>query len=94
MAQAELTNSDVATALGVSTRTVVNWISRSNPTMPIDRMVETLRRLLPGYSEQGDPVEIALRGADLAPWRQAALVAEYQRHLHEQALEDTRLGAQ
>jgi transposase len=37
MAQAGLNNSDVATALGVSVRTVVNWISRSQPTMPNDR---------------------------------------------------------
>lgn len=88
MAQAELTNSDLATALGVSTRTIVNWTSRSQPTMPNDRLQANLAKLLPGYADQGDPVEIALRHSDLASWRQAALVAEYQRHLHEQARED------
>ncbi len=92
MAQAELTNGDLATALGVSTRTVVNWISRKDPTMPSDAVQERLRRLLPGYAETGDPVEVAINHAELAQFRRAELVAVYQRLLHEQALEERQLG--
>ena len=92
MAQAEMDNGDLATALGVSTRTVVNWISRTKPTMPNDRVIENLRRLLPGYDEAGDPVEVAINRAELAPWRQSSLIAEYRKHLHDQHLEDDRFG--
>jgi hypothetical protein len=92
MAQAGLNNSDVATALGVSVRTVVNWISRSQPTMPNDRDQAGLSRLLPGYADGGDPVEVAIARADLAPFRRSELLAMYQRLLHEQGLEDKQLG--
>ena len=92
MVLADVRQDDVATALGVNKRTVVNWTSRTNPTMPSETDREKLNRLLPGYADQGDPVEIALGHADLAPFRRAALIAEYQRHLHEQALEDKRLA--
>lgn len=92
MAQAEVTNGDLATALGVSTRTVVNWISRSDPTMPSEVLQEKLRRLLPGYVDAGDPVEVALNRAELSAWRRSTLIAEYQRHLHEHQLEEQRLS--
>jgi transcriptional regulator with XRE-family HTH domain len=92
MAQAGLNNNDVATALGVSVRTVVNWISRSQPTMPSDRDQAGLARLLPGYADGGDPVEVAIARADLAPYRRSELLAMYQRLLHEQGLEDKRSG--
>jgi transcriptional regulator with XRE-family HTH domain len=89
---AGLTGQELATAIGVSARTIVNWTSRVKPTMPSEKDQEQLRRLLPGYADQGDPVEIALRRAELAPFRQAEVIAVYQRALHEQALEDKRLG--
>jgi hypothetical protein len=92
MAQAGLNNSDVATALGVSVRTVVNWISRNQPTMPNDRDQAGLSRLLPGYADGGDPVEVAIGRADLAAYRRSELLAMYQRLLHEQGLEDKRSG--
>ena len=92
MAQAGLNNSDVATALGVSVRTVVNWISRSQPTMPNDRDQAGLARLLPGYADGGDPVEVAIARADMAPFRRSKLLAYYQELMHEQGLEDKRSG--
>lgn len=91
MAIAGITNAQLAAALGVSTRTIVNWTSRTDPTMPSDLMQENLRRLMPGYVDAGDPVEVAINHAELAPWRRAAMIAEYQRHLHEQALENARV---
>lgn len=90
MAQAGLSQADVATALGVSTRTIVNWVSKSNPTAPSDKQQERLRRLLPGYIDGGDPVEVAIRHAELATFRQSELIAMYQRLLHDEALEDQR----
>lgn len=92
MAQAELSSKDVALALGVSERTIVNWISRTAPTMPSDTYQEKLRRLLPGYADGGDSVEAALARTELSQWRRAAVIAEYQRHLHEQTMEDARLA--
>jgi transcriptional regulator with XRE-family HTH domain len=92
MAQAGLNNGELAVALGVSIRTVVNWTSRSNPTLPSDRILEQLRTLLPGYADQGDPVEVAIGRADLAAYRRSELLAMYQRLLHEQGLEDKATG--
>jgi hypothetical protein len=60
--------------------------------MPSDRDQEQLRRLLPGYADQGDPVEVAIGRAELAPFRRTELVAVYQRLLHEQSREDTSTG--
>lgn len=90
MAMAGLTNGDLSMALGVSSRTIVNWISRKDPTMPSDKLQEQLRRLLPGYADRGDPVELAVTQTDLAPFRQAELVAVYKRLLHEQSREDAQ----
>jgi hypothetical protein len=92
LAQAGLNNGEVAAALGVSVRTLVNWTSRSNPTLPSDTYQARLSRLLPGYADQGDPVEVAINRAELAPYRRSELVAVYQRLLHEQSLEDKRLA--
>lgn len=83
MAVAGLNNGDVATALGVSTRTVVNWTSRSDPTMPSEAIQEQLGKLLPGYADLGDPVEVAIRNSELPPHERTALIAEYQRRLYE-----------
>jgi N-acetylglucosamine kinase-like BadF-type ATPase len=92
LAQAGLNNGEVAAALGVSVRTLVNWTSRSNPTLPSDTYQARLSRLLPGYADQGDPVEVAIARAELAPFRQAELVAVYKRLLHEQEREDRVTG--
>jgi transcriptional regulator with XRE-family HTH domain len=92
LAQAGLNNGELAVALGVSIRTVVNWTSRSNPTLPSDRILEQLRTILPGYADQGDPVEVAVARAELAPFRRSKLLAMYQELLHEQSLEDKRLA--
>lgn len=74
--------------VGVSKRTVGNWISRKDPTMPSPTDRANLRTVFGDYmAGAGDPVEVAIRRSELQPWRQAALVAEYQRHLHEQQRE-------
>lgn len=93
IAVAQLTYADLAVALGVSPRTITNWTSKVNPTLPKDRDLEKLARLLPGYAESLDPIESAIRtSTELAPFRQSQLIAEYQRLLHEQGLEDERLA--
>lgn len=83
-----MSNGDLAVAVGVSTRTVGNWISPTDPRMPRETEIETLRRLLPGYSDGGDGVEASIARSELAPWRQAQMIAEYRRHQHEQAREE------
>ena len=92
LAQAQLSNGDVALALGVSGRTIVNWTSRTNPTMPSEKDQERLRKLLPGYDQAGDPVEVALNKSELHPYQRTELIAAYQRALHEKAIEDQRLA--
>lgn len=92
MRQAGMTNGDLANVLGVSNRTVSNWISPTAPKMPRETEIEQLRRLLPEYDNGGDGVEASIARSELAPWRRAALVAEYQRHLHEQAREESAAG--
>jgi hypothetical protein len=92
IALAGLNNGELAVALGVSVRTIVNWTSRSNPTMPSGRIQEQLRQLLPGYADHGDPVEVAIGRADLASFRRSKLLAMYQELLHEQAREDKATG--
>ena len=92
LAQAQLSNGDVALALGVSGRTIVNWTSKTNPTMPSEKDQERLRRLLPGYDNAGDPVEVALSKTELAPHRRTEVLLAYQRALHDQMLEDQRLA--
>lgn len=91
MAVAGLTNHDLATALGVSPRTITNWRDTSG-TMPNEAYQESLRQLLPGYGDEGDPVEVALARTELDPWRQTDVLAVYKRHLHEQSREDKALG--
>jgi transposase len=90
--QADLHNDDIATAVGVSVRTVVNWTSKTAPTMPSEKYQERLRRTLPGYADAGDLVDIAIDRAELAPFRRAELKAVYARLLHEQAREDKATG--
>src|SRR5688572_11274014 len=80
--QAGMRNADPADALGVSIKTVGNWISKTNPRMPRETEIENLRRLLPAYDDGGDGVEASIAKSELAAWRQAALIAEFRRHLH------------
>lgn len=49
MAMAEMKRKDLADALGVPERTIVNWTSRSIPTLPSALHRERLRQILPGY---------------------------------------------
>jgi hypothetical protein len=83
-----MTNGALAEAVGVSTRSVTNWISPTDPKMPRETENEQLRELLPGYSDGGDGVVASITRSELAPWRRAALVAAYLRHLHEQLREE------
>lgn len=87
MAARGLNRTVVADSTGVRVRTVTNWTSGA--TMPSEAERVTLRRLLGEYDDPGDAVEVALRRSDLEPWRASALIAEYQRHLHEQQREAT-----
>ncbi len=88
MRQAGMQNGDLATALGKSTRSVTNWISLTDPKMPRETELEALRRLLPGYANGGDGVEASIARSELHAWRKASLIAEYQKHLHEQGREE------
>ena len=95
LAQAGLQQIELADALGVSKRTVVNWVSRDQPMMPTEKMQLAIGRLLPGYDRDGsygDPVESAIARSGLAPFRQAEMVAVYKRLQHEQAREDASTG--
>ena len=85
-----LNRTAVADVTGVQVRTVTNWTRGA--TMPTEAERVLLRQVLGDYDDEGDRVEAAIRGSELQPWRQAALVAEYQRHLHEQGLDATRSG--
>lgn len=80
-----LSRNVVADATNVKPRTVTNWTSGS--TMPTEAEKAVLRQLLGPYDDPGDPVEVALRRSELQPWRQSQVIAEYQRHLHEQQRE-------
>jgi transcriptional regulator with XRE-family HTH domain len=73
--------------VGVSGKSIRNYERNVYPPPPDKR--EALRRVLGEFDTEGDPVEVALRQSQLQPWRQAALIAEYQRHLHEQQREAT-----
>lgn len=75
----------IADATGVNPRTVTNWTSGA--TMPSGVEREALRRLLGEYDSQGDPVEVAVRGSELAEWRQDLVLSHYKRNLHEQRAE-------
>lgn len=78
----------IASVIQVDKRTISNWTSRTKPTMPKEADQAKLNRLFPGYADQGDPVEVAISQAELAPFRRAELVAVYQRLLHEQSREE------
>lgn len=72
----------LALSLDVSPRTVTNWTTGS--TMPSERERAAIRKLLPGYDAEGDPVEKAIRRSELIDWRQDAVLSVYKRNLHEQ----------
>lgn len=75
----------IAEATAVKVRTVTNWTSGA--TMPTERELVTLRKLLGPYDSMGDPVEVAIRASDLDEWRQDAVLSFYKRNLHEQRAE-------
>ena len=71
----------------MTTRTIGNWISPTKPAMPRETEIEQLRRLVPAYGDGGDGVEASSAKSELTSWRQAMLIAEYGKHLYEQARE-------
>jgi hypothetical protein len=60
--------------------------------MPSEKDQQILRRLLPGYADQGDPVEVAIMNSELPAFRRSKVLAVYQEQLHEQAIEDRATG--
>lgn len=78
----------IADALGRTYRTVSNWISPTNPTMPSGEERAALRQLLGPYDSPGDQVERAIMASSLAPWRKTAVISEYLRHREEQARQE------
>lgn len=80
------TQDDLAKLIGVSGKTIRNW--ETDQVKNIDAShLETLRGLLGNFDDQGDRVVAAINETGLDEWRRAALVSEYQRHLHQQARE-------
>ena len=77
----------VSDALNVGPRTVTNWTSGT--TMPTPAQRDVLRKVLGRYDDEGDPVEVAVRGSELVEWRQDTVIGFYKRNLHEQREEAT-----
>jgi hypothetical protein len=77
----------LADLLGRTYRTVGYWTSHANPTMPSGEERAKLRKVLGDYDAPGDEVERALRRSGLVEWRQAAVLTEYKRQLHQQDAE-------
>lgn len=82
MASRQETRAGVSEALNVAQRTVTNWTT--GQTMPSDSQRALLRRLFPGYDDQGDPVEVAVLHSELTEDRQYFLLSTYKRLLREQ----------
>lgn len=78
----------IAEAVGRGRRTITNWTSRSNPTMPSDRERAILRDLLGDYDNPGDPVEVAIFESELTEDRQYDVIGYYKRALREQRQEE------
>jgi hypothetical protein len=74
----------VSDRTGKGYRTVSNWISESDPTMPRDEDLVVLREMFPGYDQAIDPVERAVRGSRLTEDRQYGVIGFYKRQLREQ----------
>ena len=84
-----LDQATVASLVARSKRTVGNWTSRTNPTVPTEREREILRRALGPYDTQGDGVEVALAQSELTEDRRYEVLALYKRLLRQQAMEET-----
>jgi transcriptional regulator with XRE-family HTH domain len=76
----------------VSGRTIRNYeIGKTAPDLVV---LEKLIDVLGDFTEEGDPVEIALRGSRLTEDRQYVVLATYKRQLREQDEEaERRRGA-
>lgn len=93
MVMGDVSPTDLATAVGVSKRTISNWTSRTAPTMPSDTDLLRLDRIFPGYSADRGQVEAVIAQAEeLSTWRRTELIAHYQRLLQDQAREDAAVG--
>lgn len=83
----------IADATGRTYRTVGNWISETNPTLPTPEERAIIRRILGPYDAAGDQVERAIEESPLVRWRRRDVLTTYERHLHEQqALGEVREG--
>lgn len=91
MARKGLSRTTIADATNRGVRTVTNWTTGRTMPMPEDRA--KLRRLMPGYDEDGDAVELAVRQSRLTEDRQYVVIGTYKRHLREQDDEAGRRGA-
>lgn len=90
MARKSLGREVVADSVGVNKRTVTNWTTGA--TMPSEKELLALRRLLGPYDTAGDPVEVALAASGLADFRRSRVLSVYQEQMYEQRRADDRLG--
>ena len=88
MARAGIDRTRVADFVDVGVRTVTNWTT--GKTMPSARERVLLHDLLGEYDHAGDPVEVAIRQSDLAPFRQTKVIGFYQEQVYEQGREQGR----
>jgi transcriptional regulator with XRE-family HTH domain len=82
MARRAVSNEVLADLMGVGKKTIYNW--RSGATMPSEADRAQLRRHLGHYDADGDAIEAAIRGSDLTPDRQHAVIGFYLKQLREQ----------
>lgn len=82
MAVKRTTTIGLAAELDVDRKTVGNW--KAGRTMPSPADMVRLEEIFGAYREDGDPVEIALRGSALTEDRQYEVIGFYKRKLREQ----------
>lgn len=88
MSERRMRNQALADLLGVSYKSIQNWTSVKHPVMPTPTARADLQRIFPGYElNVSSPIEAALANTNLAEWRKRAVLAEYERHVYEQARE-------
>lgn len=81
-----LTQQDLASRAGVSLGTITGFESgTSTPQRANLARILAVVELAPPHAEPVDPVVAAIEACDLDLWRRHALLAEYHRHVQEQA---------
>lgn len=90
------TQGQLASLLGVSTKTVSNWeTGRNDPRSSLGALQELFGRQLRADAEptdvvtEVDDVERAIRASGLHKWRQNAVLSTYELHLQQQRAEGT-----